>query len=105
MTGGFISADVLLISAVRMIHHSIEPANTPAAKMTACEAVAKDATEAKMPAKNRMVGGLASVRPYAVAKARKPDRAMAWRAPGTGFYSAIRTPSTISNNDPINLIQ
>jgi len=62
MTGGFNSAADLVTIVVTMIHHSIEPANTPAEKMTDCEAVASDATEAKMPAKNSMVGGLASVR-------------------------------------------
>src|SRR5258708_23038285 len=47
----FSRARYFAIRVVRITHQSIEPAKTPAANVSDCEAEAIDATDAKMPAK------------------------------------------------------
>ena len=42
-------------------HHNNEPVNIPSANTAACSNVDQAAIEANKPAKNRIVGGLASV--------------------------------------------
>ena len=73
MTGGRNILADLDTTTVSNAHHSIDPANTPAAKVTAWDTNATDATAAKIPAKKIIVGGLASVRPYAVTNERPGD--------------------------------
>src|SRR5258706_6853847 len=92
MTDGRNRAADLETSVVRIAHHSIDPAKTPAANVNDRETEAIDATEAKMPAKNRIVGGLVMVRPYAVRNVRPPEPAELARLSAPGAASRMHTP-------------